>query len=140
MLKKLIDELLTDVPVPTAGENLEEANDNGVNEVRALVNSEISEEIPEMKCSNDTLRKRMKRGWKMYRIFNTIGKEKMAQITSIPLSFILNLTQDDIDYMIAKVLKPSWSKDLSHQFDLLDWAQIQLNLNQILDLVYNLNS
>src|SRR2546421_5744208 len=29
MLKKLIDELLTDVPVPTAGENLEEANDNG---------------------------------------------------------------------------------------------------------------
>ncbi|GBC13866.2 uncharacterized protein OCT59_000017 [Rhizophagus irregularis] len=80
---------------------------HGKDEVRALVNSEVSEEIPETKCSNDALRKRMKRGWKMYRIFNTIGKEKMAQITSIPLSFILNLTQDDINYMIAKVLKPS---------------------------------
>ena len=30
MLKKLIEELLTDVPPPTAGENLEKANDNVV--------------------------------------------------------------------------------------------------------------
>ncbi|PKY56993.1 hypothetical protein RhiirA4_508729 [Rhizophagus irregularis] len=52
-------------------------------EVRALVNSEVREEIPETKCSNDALWKRMERSWKMHRIFNTIGKEKMAQITSI---------------------------------------------------------
>ncbi|GBB83889.1 hypothetical protein RclHR1_10550009 [Rhizophagus clarus] len=30
MLKKLIEELSTDVPVPTAGENLEEASEHGV--------------------------------------------------------------------------------------------------------------
>ena len=30
MLKKLIEELSTDVPVLTAGENLEEASENGV--------------------------------------------------------------------------------------------------------------
>jgi len=161
MLKELIEELLTDVPVPTAEENLGEVSENravpeglgsiflqlsdkidnaetknedasrgliysyfdfgeavfkrykelklvhGKDGARALVNSEVREEIPETKCSSDALRKRMERGRKMYRIFNTIGKEKMAWIISIPPSFILNLTQDNIDYVIAKVLKPS---------------------------------
>ncbi|GBB94286.1 hypothetical protein RclHR1_23230008 [Rhizophagus clarus] len=158
MLKRLIEELLTDVPTPTAGENLEEANDNVVgiflqlsNKIdsaesknedasqglissyfdfggalfnrykelkptygkegsRALVKSEVRKEIPETKFSDDALKKRMERARKMFRIFNTIGKEKIARVKSIPPGFILNLTQDDIDYVIAKVLKPSSDK------------------------------
>ena len=116
MLKKLIEKLLTDVPISTAEKNLKEANDNeavlerlssiflqlsdkidnaetknedasrgliysyfdfgkaifkqykelklvhGKDGTRALVNSEVREEIPETKCSNDALQKRMERG------------------------------------------------------------------------------
>ncbi|GBB86370.1 hypothetical protein RclHR1_12800002 [Rhizophagus clarus] len=153
MLKQLIEELLTDVPAPTAGENLEEANDNvvgiflqlsnridnaetknedasrglihsyfdfgealfnrykelkptyGKEGSRALVKSEVRKEIPETKFSDDALKKRMERARKMFRIFNTIGKEKIARVKSIPPGFILNLTVDDTDYVIAEVLK-----------------------------------
>ncbi|CAG8830031.1 9068_t:CDS:2, partial [Gigaspora margarita] len=35
------------------------------------------------------------------------SKEKIAQVKSIPLGFILNLTVDNTDYVIAKVLKES---------------------------------
>ena len=41
----------------------------------------------------------------MFRIFNTIGKEKITRIKSIPPGFILNLTVDETDYIIAEVLK-----------------------------------
>ncbi len=41
----------------------------------------------------------------MFRIFNTIGKEKIARVKSIPPGFILNLTKDEKDYVIAEILK-----------------------------------
>ncbi|CAG8856865.1 38567_t:CDS:1, partial [Gigaspora margarita] len=59
------------------------------------------------KFSDDALKKRMERARKMFKIFNTIGKEKIAQVKSIPPGFILNLTVDDTDYVIAEVLKGS---------------------------------
>src|SRR4051794_32596942 len=158
-LKQLIEELLTDVPVPTAGENLEEANENGAvqegpgsiflqlsekidkaeskNEdasrglvysyfdfgeavfkrykelklehdkdgSQALVKSEVRKAIPEAKCSDEALRKRMKRFEKAYKLFNSIGKEKIARIRSILPSYVLNLTKDEKDYVLAEILK-----------------------------------
>ena len=74
-----------------------------------MVKSEVRKEIPETKFSDDALKKRMERARKMFRIFGTIGKEKIAQVKSIPPYFILNLTVDDTDYVIAEVLKGSGS-------------------------------
>jgi hypothetical protein len=70
-----------------------------------LVNSEVRKEIPETKFSDDALKRRMKRARKMFRIFDTIGKEKIAWVKLTPPDFILNLTVDDTDYVIAEVLK-----------------------------------
>ena len=47
---------------------------------RALIKSEVRKEIPETKFSDDALKKRMERARKMFRIFNTIGKEKIGKI------------------------------------------------------------
>jgi hypothetical protein len=153
MLKKLIEELLTDVPVPTAGENLEEANESatsiflqlsdkidnaetknesasrglifsyfdfgeavfkrykelklehGKDGSLALVKSEVRGAIPETKCSDEALRKKMERSEKVYKLFDSIGKEKIARIKSTPPGFILNLTKDEKDYVMAEILK-----------------------------------
>ncbi|PKY23811.1 hypothetical protein RhiirB3_438136 [Rhizophagus irregularis] len=43
-------------------------------------------------------------------IFNTIGKEKIARVKSTPPGFVLNLTVDESDYIIAEVLKGASSK------------------------------
>jgi hypothetical protein len=56
------------------------------------------------KCSEEALRKRMERSEKMYKLFNSIGKEKIARIRSIPPSYVLNLTIDETKYVIAKIL------------------------------------
>jgi len=40
----------------------------------------------------------------MYKLFNSIGKEKIARIRSIPPSYVLNLTKDEKDYVLAEVL------------------------------------
>ncbi|CAG8853493.1 41247_t:CDS:1, partial [Gigaspora margarita] len=69
---------------------------------RALVKSEVRKEISKTKLSEDALQKRMERAQKMHRIFNTIGKEKIVHIVSTPPGFILNLTGDDTNYMIAE--------------------------------------
>ena len=47
----------------------------------------------------------MERSEKMYKLFNSIGKEKIAWIRSIPPSYVLNLTKDEKDYVIADILK-----------------------------------
>ena len=71
-----------------------------------MVKSKVRKEIPETKFSDDALKKRMERARKMFRIFDTIGKEKIARVKTIPPGFILNLTVDaDTDYVIAEVLK-----------------------------------
>ena len=144
----------SDVPVPTAGENLEEANESatsiflqlsdkidnaetknesasrglifsyfdfgeavfkrykelklehGKDGSLALVKSEVRKAILETKCSADeALRKKMERSEKVYKLFVSIGKEKIARIKSTPPGFILNLTKDEKDYVIAVILK-----------------------------------
>ncbi|RIA87469.1 hypothetical protein C1645_827747 [Glomus cerebriforme] len=72
---------------------------------QALVKSEVKEAIPKAKCSDEALRKRMERSEKIYKLFNSIGKEKITQLKSTPLDFILNLTKDEKDYVMAKILK-----------------------------------
>ena len=67
--------------------------------------SEDSKAIPETKCSDEALRKKMERSEKVYKLFNSIGKEKIARIKSTPPGFILNLTKDEKDYVMAKILK-----------------------------------
>ncbi len=47
----------------------------------------------------------MERSEKVYKLFNSIGKEKIAQIKTTPPGFILNLTKDEKDYVMAEVLK-----------------------------------
>ncbi|CAG8833266.1 5893_t:CDS:1, partial [Gigaspora margarita] len=79
----------------------------GKDGAKALVKSEVRKEIPEAKFSDDALKKRMERARKMFKIFNSIGKEKIAWVKSTPPGFILNLTVDDTDYVIAEVLKRS---------------------------------
>ena len=48
--------------------------------------------------------KRTEKSEKMYKLFNSIGKEKIARIRSIPPSFILNLTADETKYVMAEIL------------------------------------
>ncbi len=72
---------------------------------QALVKSKVRKAIPEAKCFDETLRKRMERSEKIYKLFNSIGKEKIARIKSILLGFILNLTKDEKDYVMAEILK-----------------------------------
>ena len=70
-----------------------------------VVKSEVREAIPEAKCSDEALRKRMERSEKVYKLFNSIGKEKIVRIRSIPPSYVLNITKDEKDYVLAEVLK-----------------------------------
>ena len=70
----------------------------------AIVKKEVRVAIPETKCSDEALRKKTERFEKVYKLFNTIGKEKIARIRSIPPSFILNLTADEIKYVMAEIL------------------------------------
>ena len=70
----------------------------------AIVKKEVRVAIPETKCSDEALRKKTERSGKMYKLFNTIGKEKIARIRSIPPSYVLNLTIDETKYVMAEVL------------------------------------
>ena len=57
----------------------------------------------------NVLTKLCEKGWRdpkrVYKLFNSIGKEKIAQIKTTPPGFILNLTKDEKDYVMAEVLK-----------------------------------
>ena len=47
-----------------------------------------------------------KKEWKgPERCLEFLGKEKIAQIKTTPPGFILNLTKDEKDYVMAEVLK-----------------------------------
>jgi hypothetical protein len=70
----------------------------------AIVKKEVRVAIPETKCSDEALRKRTERSEKVYKLFNSIGKEKIVRIRTIPPSFILNLTGDEIKYVMAEIL------------------------------------
>jgi len=70
----------------------------------AIVKKEVRVAIPETKCSDEALRKKTERSEKVYKLFNIIGKEKIVRIRTIPPSFILNLTGDEIKYVMAEIL------------------------------------
>ncbi|PKC17580.1 hypothetical protein RhiirA5_346050 [Rhizophagus irregularis] len=72
---------------------------------QALVKSKVKKAIPKAKCSDKVLRKRIERFEKVYKLFNSIGKEKIAQIKSTSSDFILNLIKNEKDYVIAEILK-----------------------------------
>ena len=61
--------------------------------------------LEKAKCSDEALRKRIERSEKVYKLFDSIGKEKIARLKSTPPGFILNLTKDEKDYVIAEILK-----------------------------------
>ncbi|CAG8672197.1 14549_t:CDS:2 [Cetraspora pellucida] len=75
----------------------------------ALVNDKIREHIPDQdKITETNLRKRKERAKKVFKLFNSIGGEKIIdRVKSFFASNISNLSLDDIDYVIAKVLKAS---------------------------------
>ncbi|CAG8850043.1 30804_t:CDS:2, partial [Gigaspora margarita] len=79
--------------------------EHGKDGSQALVKSEVRKAIPEAKCSDEALRKRIERSEKVYKLFNSIGKENISRIKSIPPGFILNLTKDEKDYVMAEILK-----------------------------------
>ena len=79
--------------------------EHGKDGSQALVKSEVRKAIPEAKCSDEALRKRMERSEKAYKLFNSIGKEKIARIRSTPPSYVLNLTKDEKDYVLVEILK-----------------------------------
>ncbi|RGB31634.1 hypothetical protein C1646_670764 [Rhizophagus diaphanus] len=79
--------------------------DHGKDGSQVLVKSEVREAIPEAKCSDEKLYGKRWRDLERFISFNGIDKEKIVQIKSISLGFILNLTKDRKDYAIAEVLK-----------------------------------
>ena len=47
----------------------------------------------------------MKRAEKVYKLFNGIGKSKIARIRTFPARFILNLSDNNVYHVIAGVLR-----------------------------------
>ncbi|PKK58253.1 hypothetical protein RhiirC2_796609 [Rhizophagus irregularis] len=74
-----------------------------------LVNDKIRECFPDQdKTSEANLRKRKERAIKIFKLFDGVGgEEKIYCIKSFSASTISRLGVDDIDYVIAKVLKAS---------------------------------
>jgi len=73
----------------------------------AKVNDKIREQISaEDKLTETNLRKRKERAKKIFRLFNNIGgKEIIGRIKTFNATTILNLSQDDVDYLISKSLE-----------------------------------
>ncbi|PKB96903.1 hypothetical protein RhiirA5_434053 [Rhizophagus irregularis] len=134
MLKKLIEELLTNIP--DSGEVLKEANvldassntgkflylsdmidqaekknkdatqnelksSYGKDRAKALVEEKVRKQIPETKFSNEALRRR-RGAEKVYKLFNSIGKTKIERIRSFLARFILNLSDNNVNRVIAE--------------------------------------
>ena len=60
----------------------------------------------EDKLTETNLRKRKERAKKIFRLFNNIGgKEIICRIKTFNATTILNLSQDDVDYIISKILE-----------------------------------
>ncbi|CAB4481491.1 hypothetical protein RhiirA1_395233 [Rhizophagus irregularis] len=81
-------------------------NDESAN---SLVNEKIREHIPDQdKITNANIRKRKERAVKIFKLFDGIGgMKKINCIKTFNASSISKLSVDDIDYVVAKVLKPN---------------------------------
>jgi len=71
----------------------------------ALVKDEVRKQISVTELSDEALRKRMERAEKVYKLFNGIGKSKIARIRTFPARFILNLSDNNVYHVIAGVLR-----------------------------------
>jgi hypothetical protein len=69
---------------------------------QGLVNNEVRTQIPES-VSESLLRKTKERAQKIYDIFNEIGVDKIKRIRSFTATTIANISQDDIDFVLAKL-------------------------------------
>jgi hypothetical protein len=70
----------------------------------ALVKDEVRKQISVTELSDEALRKRMERVKKVYKLFNGIGKSKIARIRTFPARFILNLSDNNVYHVIANIL------------------------------------
>ena len=79
---------------------------------RALVNDEVRERLPRT-LTKEALRKRTEKARKIYSLFSSLekgedkGREKIDWIRTFSASAIARLTLDDIEYVVAKILKAS---------------------------------
>ncbi|CAG8844333.1 17079_t:CDS:1, partial [Gigaspora margarita] len=69
---------------------------------QGLVNNEVRTQLPEI-VSESLLRKTKERAQKIYDIFNEIGIDKIQRIRSFTATTIANISQDDIDFVLAKL-------------------------------------
>ncbi|PKC01197.1 hypothetical protein RhiirA5_457077 [Rhizophagus irregularis] len=133
MLKKLIEELLTNIPnTEQAKKKNEDATQNVINRyfafgealylrykklkssyskdrAKALVEEEVRKQIPKTKFSDEALQKKRGRFEKAYILFNSIGKSKIERIRSFFERSILNLSDTNVDCVIAGVLRAEWN-------------------------------
>ena len=65
--------------------------------------NEVRKQISITKLSDEALQKRMERAEKVYKLFNGIGKSKIARIRTFPARFILNLSDNNVYHVIAGV-------------------------------------
>ena len=71
----------------------------------ALVKDEVRKQISVTELSDEALRKRRGRSEKAYKLFNSISKSKIERIRSFPTRSILNLSDTNVDCVIAGVLR-----------------------------------
>ena len=69
---------------------------------QGLVNNEVRKQIPES-VSQSLLRKTKERAQKIYDLFNEIGVDKIKRIQSFTAVTLSSISQDDIDYVLAKL-------------------------------------
>jgi hypothetical protein len=69
---------------------------------QGLVNNEVRTQIPES-VSESLLRKTKERAQKIYDIFNEIGVDKIKRIQTFTAVTLSSISQDDIDYVLAKL-------------------------------------
>ena len=77
----------------------------GKYEADALIKDEVRKQIPVTKFSDGALRKRREKAEKVYKLFNGIDKSKITRIKSFPARFILNLSDNNVECVIAGVLR-----------------------------------
>ncbi|KAF0550643.1 hypothetical protein F8M41_024128 [Gigaspora margarita] len=86
------------------------------------------------KITEANLQKRKKRAKKIFRLFNGIGDEKLIDwVKSLHPSNISNLNVDDIDYVIAKVLKVSSSSEQFYCATVIIIVTLGLKMYQNID-------
>ncbi len=71
----------------------------------ALIKNEVRKQISVTELSDKALRKRIERAEKVYKLFNGIGKSKIVRIRTFSAKFILNLSDNNVYYVIAGILR-----------------------------------